>query len=153
MWWHLLSWVSTPKTWSLADLSMTTHNTWWNPTISTIPTHAQTTPSNLTTVTSHHDGWKTNTLNSNTSQTQHHKDGKTSTSLKTAWLRITNQVWTQFLIMRFRYSIKACNPICILEKESTKVQYDQWSLALLSCWLLLKILEVELLKILKVFGA
>jgi hypothetical protein len=29
--------VSTPKTQSLADLSMTNHNTWRNPTISTIP--------------------------------------------------------------------------------------------------------------------
>jgi hypothetical protein len=55
--------VSTRKTWSLADLSMTNHNTWQNPTISTISTHAQITASNLTTVTSHHDGWKTNTLN------------------------------------------------------------------------------------------
>jgi hypothetical protein len=55
--------VSTPKTRSLADSSMTTYNTWWNPTVPTIPTHAQTTASNLTTVTSHHDGWKINTLN------------------------------------------------------------------------------------------
>jgi hypothetical protein len=39
------------------------HNTWRIPTISTILTHAQTTASNLTTVTSHHDRWKTNTLN------------------------------------------------------------------------------------------
>jgi hypothetical protein len=35
----------------------------WIPTISAIPNLAQTTASNLTTVTSHHDGWKTNTLN------------------------------------------------------------------------------------------
>jgi hypothetical protein len=55
--------VSTTKTRSLADSSMTNHNTWWNPIVSTIPTHAQTTASNLTTVTSHHNGWKTNTLN------------------------------------------------------------------------------------------
>jgi hypothetical protein len=55
--------VSTPKTQSLADLSMTNRNTWCNPTVSTIPTHAQTTVSNLTTVISHHDRWKTNTLN------------------------------------------------------------------------------------------
>jgi hypothetical protein len=54
--------VSTPKIWSLADLSMTNHNTWWIPTVSTIQTHAQTTASILTMVTSHHDGWKTNTL-------------------------------------------------------------------------------------------
>jgi hypothetical protein len=50
------------------------------------------------------------------------------------------------------YSIKACKPICIVEKESTKVQCGQGSLALLSRWFLLKVLEVELLKILKVFG-
>jgi hypothetical protein len=56
--------VSTPKTRSLADLSMTNHNTWRIPTISTILTHAQTTSSSLTQVTSHHDRWKTNTLNS-----------------------------------------------------------------------------------------
>jgi hypothetical protein len=55
--------VSTPKTQSLADSSIMNHNTWRIPTISTILTHAQTTASNLTTVTSHHDEWKTNTLN------------------------------------------------------------------------------------------
>jgi hypothetical protein len=42
---------------------MTIHNTWQNPTISAIPNLAQTTTSNLTTVTSPHDRWKTNTLN------------------------------------------------------------------------------------------
>jgi hypothetical protein len=67
--------VSTPRTRSLADSSMTNHITWWNPTIPTIPSHAQTTASILTTVNSHHDGWKANTLNTNTNQTQHHKDG------------------------------------------------------------------------------
>ena len=55
--------VSTPKTRSLADLSMTNHISWWIPTVSTIPNLAQTTASNLTTVTSHRDGWKTRTLN------------------------------------------------------------------------------------------
>jgi hypothetical protein len=92
--------VSTPKTRSLADSSMTIHITWQNLTVSTIPTHAQTTASILTTVNSHHDGWKTNTLNTNTSQTQHHKDGKTCKKLMTAWLSTTNQVWTQILSMR-----------------------------------------------------
>jgi hypothetical protein len=87
--------VSTSMTQSLADSSMTNHITWRIPTISTIPNLAQTTASNLTTITSHHDIWKTNTLN--TSQTQHHKDGKTCTTLMTAWQSITNQVWTQFL--------------------------------------------------------
>jgi hypothetical protein len=38
--------VSTPNTRSLADSSMTTHNTWQNPTISTIPNIAQTTALN-----------------------------------------------------------------------------------------------------------
>jgi hypothetical protein len=53
--------MSTPKTWFLADSSMTNHISWRNPTISTIPTHAQNTTLILTMVTSHHDGWKTNT--------------------------------------------------------------------------------------------
>jgi hypothetical protein len=89
--------VSTPKTRSLADLSMTNHITRRNPTISTIPNLAQTTASILTIVTSHHDGWRTHSLNTNTSQTQHHKDGKACMTLMTAWLTITNQVWTQIL--------------------------------------------------------
>jgi hypothetical protein len=75
--------VSTPKTRSLADSSMINHNSWWIPTVSTIPTHAQTTASNLTTVNSHLDGWKTNTLNNNTSQTQHYKDGR---HVRHSWL-------------------------------------------------------------------
>jgi hypothetical protein len=89
--------VSTPKIWSLVDLSMTNHITWRIPTVSTILSYAQTTTSNHITVTSHHDGWKTNTLNTNTSQTQHHKDGYTCTTVMTTWLSITNQVWTQIL--------------------------------------------------------
>jgi hypothetical protein len=89
--------VSTPKTWSLVDSSMTNHTTWRNPTVSTIPPHAQTTTSILTTINSHHDGWKIKTLNNNTSQTQRHKDGKTCTTLLTVWLSIANQVWTQIL--------------------------------------------------------
>jgi hypothetical protein len=55
--------VSTPKTRSLADSRMTNHNNWQIHTVSTILTHAQTIASNLTTVTLHHNGWKTNTLN------------------------------------------------------------------------------------------
>jgi hypothetical protein len=43
--------------------------------------------------------------------------------------------------------------LCILERESILEQNGQGSLALLSCWLLLKVLEVELFQILKVFGA
>jgi hypothetical protein len=55
--------VSTPMTQFLVDSSMTKHITTRIPTISTIANLAQTTASNLTTVTSHHDGWKTSTLN------------------------------------------------------------------------------------------
>jgi hypothetical protein len=43
--------------------------------------------------------------------------------------------------------------MCTLEKESILEQNGQGSLALLSCWLLLKVLEVKFLKILKVVGA
>jgi hypothetical protein len=43
--------------------------------------------------------------------------------------------------------------MCILEKESIYDQFHQGSLALLSRKLLLKVLNVELLKILEVFGA
>jgi hypothetical protein len=68
--------VSTPKIQSLADSSMRNHISWRILAASTIPNLTQTTSLNLTTVNSHHDGWKTNTLNINTSQTQHHKDGR-----------------------------------------------------------------------------
>jgi hypothetical protein len=64
--------VSTPMTRSLTDSSMTNHITWQTQTVSTIPNLAQTTASNLTTVTSHHDGWKTITLNTQ------HKSNSTS---------------------------------------------------------------------------
>jgi hypothetical protein len=81
--------VSTSKTRSLADLSMTIHNTWWNPTISTIPTHAQTTASNLTTVTSHHDGWKVNTQHSTQAKLNIIKMERLVQRLKTARLSNT----------------------------------------------------------------
>jgi hypothetical protein len=42
---------------------MTNHITGRIPTVSTIPILAQTTASNLTIVTSHHDEWKISTLN------------------------------------------------------------------------------------------
>jgi hypothetical protein len=53
--------MSTPKTQSLADSSMTNHISWRNPTVSIIPTHAETTTAIHNMVTSHHDVWKTNT--------------------------------------------------------------------------------------------
>jgi hypothetical protein len=55
--------------------------------------------------------------------------------------------------MRLRYSINACRPICILERESILEQNGQGSLALLSLWLLLKVLQVKFLKVPKVVGA
>jgi hypothetical protein len=44
-------------------------------------------------------------------------------------------------------------PMCILERDSILEQNGQGSLALLSHWLLLKVLEVRFLKIPKVIGA
>jgi hypothetical protein len=55
--------------------------------------------------------------------------------------------------MRLRYSIKACRPMCILERESILEQNCRKPLALLSRWLLLKVLEVKFLKTPKVVGA
>jgi hypothetical protein len=43
--------------------------------------------------------------------------------------------------------------MCILERESLAEQNGQASLALLSRWLLLNVLEVKFLKIPKVVGA
>jgi hypothetical protein len=57
------------------------------------------------------------TPNNNTSQTQQHKDGKTCTTLMTAWLSTTNQVQTQILSMRLRYIIKVCRPMCVQRKK------------------------------------
>jgi hypothetical protein len=48
-------------------------------------------------------------------------DEKTCMTLMTTWLSITNQVWTQILSTRLRYSIKACKPMCILEKERERI--------------------------------
>jgi hypothetical protein len=67
--------VSTAKTRSLADLSIIIHTTWWNPTVSTVPTYAQTIASILTMVSSHLDGWEM-ISHKDTSQTQHHKGWK-----------------------------------------------------------------------------
>jgi hypothetical protein len=56
--------------------------------------------------------------------------------------------------MRLRYSIKVCRPTCILEREREHIG-SIWSrsLALLSYYLLLKVLHIELLEILEVFSA
>jgi hypothetical protein len=56
--------------------------------------------------------------------------------------------------MRLRYSIKACMPVCILEKEREHIR-SIWSKVtyLTLLLLLLKVLNVKLLEILEVFGA
>jgi hypothetical protein len=76
----------------------------------------------------------------------------TCMTLKTAWLSLTNQVWTHITkVWGLGNNINAWSPVYILEKESIYDQYGQESLALLF-YLLLKILLVEVLEILKVIG-
>jgi hypothetical protein len=88
--------LSTPKTQSLADSSMTNHISWWNPTVSTIPTLLK----------QHHRSsqWSPHvsmdgrpSLTKTQDKLNITKDGKTCTTLVTTWLSITNQVWTQIL--------------------------------------------------------
>jgi hypothetical protein len=55
--------------------------------------------------------------------------------------------------MRLRYNIRACRPMCILERETVLELNGQRSLDLLSHWLLLKVLEVKFLKVPNVVGA
>jgi hypothetical protein len=62
---------STPKIRSLADSSMTSYVTWWNPNRLHHSNLAQTTASILTRVNSHLDGWET-ISRKDTRQTQHH---------------------------------------------------------------------------------
>jgi hypothetical protein len=93
--------MSTPKIWSLADSSMTSHITWRNPTVSTIPAllkpqHRSSPRLNHTSTNGRPSLTKTQAKLNIT------KDGKTCTILITAWLSITNQVWTQILSMRLR---------------------------------------------------
>jgi hypothetical protein len=81
--------VSTPKIWSLADLSMTDHITWQNPTISTIPT---------TLKSQHQSSPRSNHISTDErpclTKTQDKlnitKDGKTCMTLMIAGLSITN---------------------------------------------------------------
>jgi hypothetical protein len=108
--------VSTPKIQFLVDSSMTNHITWRNPTVSTIPTllkprHRSSPRSKCTSIDGRPSLTKTQAKLNIT------KDEKTCTTLMTAWLGITNQIGTQFLSLRLRYSIKSCRPMCILERE------------------------------------
>jgi hypothetical protein len=88
--------VSTPQIRNLADSTMTNHITWRNPTVSTIPTLLK----------SQHwssPWWNHISMDGRPSLTKTQaklnitKDGKTCTTLITAWLSITNKVWNQFL--------------------------------------------------------
>jgi hypothetical protein len=108
--------VSTPKIRSLADSSMTNHFTWQNPTVSTIPSLLK--PQHRSSLRSNHismDGRPS--LTKTQAKLNITNDGKNCMTLMTAWLSKTNQVWTQILSMRLRYNIKACRPMCILERE------------------------------------
>jgi hypothetical protein len=66
------------------------------------------------------------TLDNNIIQTRHHKDGKTCSTLMAVWLSLTNQVCTQILSMRFRYSIMTCRAICTQERERENIG-SMWS--------------------------
>jgi hypothetical protein len=93
--------VSTPNIQSLADSSMTNHIFWRNPTVSTIPTLLK--PQHRSSPQSNH-----NAMDGRPSLTKAQvklnitKERMTCTTLMTAWLSITNQVWTQILSIRLR---------------------------------------------------
>jgi hypothetical protein len=92
---------STPKIWSLASSSMTNHITWQNPTISTIPSLLE--PQHRSSPWSIHistDGRPS--LTKTQAELNITNYGKTCTTLMTAWLSKTIQVWTQILSMRLR---------------------------------------------------
>jgi hypothetical protein len=106
---------STPKIWSLADSSMTIHITWWNPTVSTIPTLLK--PQHRSSPRSNHilmEGRPS--LTKTQAKLNITNDEKTCTTLMTTWLSITKYK-LKSQSMRLRYSIKACMPMCILERE------------------------------------
>jgi hypothetical protein len=98
--------MSTRKIQSLANSSMTNHITWRNTTVSIIqillkPNHQSLPQSKRISTDGRPSRIKTQAKLNIT------KDEKACTTLITAWLSITNQVWTQFLSLRLRYSIKA----------------------------------------------
>jgi hypothetical protein len=93
--------VSTPMIQSLAYLSMTNHITWWNPTVFTIPSLLK--PQHRSSPRSNHistDGRPS--LTKTQPKLNITKDGKTCITLMTAWLSITNHVWTPIISMRLR---------------------------------------------------
>jgi hypothetical protein len=89
--------VSTIMIQFFADSRMTNHITWQIPTF-----FHHSKPCWKHSIEPHHGHLTSRWMEDqhfqySTSQTQHHKDGKTWTTLKTAWLSITNHVWTQIL--------------------------------------------------------
>jgi hypothetical protein len=89
---------------------MTNHITWWNPTISTIPSliksqHRSSPRSNHISTDGRPSLTKTQAKLNIT------MDGNTCMTLMTAWLSITKQVWS------LGNSIKVYRAICILERE------------------------------------
>jgi hypothetical protein len=93
--------VSTIKIQSLANSSMTNHITWRNPTISTISTLLK--PQHRSSPQSNHNSMDGRpSLTKTQAKLNITKDRKTCTALMTAWLSITNQLWTQILSMRLR---------------------------------------------------
>jgi hypothetical protein len=88
--------MSTPKIRSLADSSTTNQITWRNPTVSTIPSLLK--PQHRSSPRSNHistDGRPS--LAKTQAKLNITKDRKTYMTLMTAWLSITNQVWTEIL--------------------------------------------------------
>jgi hypothetical protein len=93
--------VSTSKIQSLEDSSTTNHITWQNPTIPTIPSLLK--PHHWSSPQSNHiSTYGRPSLTKTQAKLNITKDGKTCTTLMTACLSITNQVWTQILSMRLR---------------------------------------------------
>jgi hypothetical protein len=85
--------VSTPTIRCLTDSSITSHITWRNPTVSTVPTllkpqhRSLPGPNHIST-----DGRPS--LTKTQAKINITKDGKTCRTLMTAWLSITTPVWT-----------------------------------------------------------
>jgi hypothetical protein len=130
--------LSTTKIRSLAYSSMTSHISWRNPTVSTIPLLLK--PQHRSSQRSPHistDGRPS--LTKTQAKLNITKDGKTCTTLMTAWLNITNQVWTQILSIRLRYSIKPYRPMCTLEREREHIGSIWLRVTCLASHLLLKV--------------
>jgi hypothetical protein len=132
--------VSTPRIRSLVDSSMTSHITWWNPIVSTLPSLLK--PQHRFSPRSNHISMNGRpSLKRTQVKLNITKDGKTCTTLMTVWLSITNQVSTQILSMKLKYSTKACMLMCILEREREHI----WSIWSRVTWLASRLLLLRVL--------